>query len=257
MNSAGEQCFWCRNIPEDDGTFFKLCGACRSVRYCSVDCQRKDRKHHKEECAAIAEGKPRQLLSRAALWVVPQESLSSFPPVDDIVYFLKSALPHSRDVTISGPYWPLETLDQEIQMRIAAVGSDPGHNKWLDFVEEHSISRAACLIAALPKSEGKIQLEIIRHHNSEVATFVRNGSPSRSQPVYGVYEQLADPEYLTQSTRPSDHGFLPVLDARVHSVFVDRGDANRTALSILEQWKAEAPAAKIDRVDQPGACCAS
>ena len=31
-----------------------LCSACKKVRYCSVDCQKKDRKVHKDECKKAA-----------------------------------------------------------------------------------------------------------------------------------------------------------------------------------------------------------
>lgn len=42
-------CFHCRKIPSK-GESFKVCSLCTSMHYCSVECQRKDWKAHKEVC---------------------------------------------------------------------------------------------------------------------------------------------------------------------------------------------------------------
>lgn len=53
--SVGQQCAGCGRGEEGDGSVrLKRCGRCRSVRYCSVDCQRADYKQHKPLCLSIA-----------------------------------------------------------------------------------------------------------------------------------------------------------------------------------------------------------
>mmetsp|Transcript_2984 Transcript_2984/g.4593 ORF Transcript_2984/g.4593 Transcript_2984/m.4593 type:complete len:162 (-) Transcript_2984:234-719(-) len=47
--TAMKYCASC-GIGEEDGVKLKDCSACKSVRYCGVDCQKKHRPKHKKEC---------------------------------------------------------------------------------------------------------------------------------------------------------------------------------------------------------------
>lgn len=47
-NQLGEVCIQCRKVGN-----LLICSACKSVKYCGVDCQRIHNKHHKEVCNKI------------------------------------------------------------------------------------------------------------------------------------------------------------------------------------------------------------
>eukprot|EP00985_Skeletonema_marinoi_P027746 scaffold23282_cov106-Skeletonema_marinoi.AAC.1 len=48
-DEADEICASC-GIPACDDITLKLCTACKSVRYCGIECQRKHRSQHKRAC---------------------------------------------------------------------------------------------------------------------------------------------------------------------------------------------------------------
>jgi hypothetical protein len=55
-NPALVECAVCHRKPGDPGVpaTLKLCGGCRTTRYCSTECQRKDWKMgHKEVCKSL------------------------------------------------------------------------------------------------------------------------------------------------------------------------------------------------------------
>lgn len=266
-NTAPSQCYWCQTEHDERrGLRLRLCARCRGIRYCGTDCQRKDWKHHKAECAAMTEGMsksarlaPRAILHHTSIQAQTQNPSSTAPPPnEEMVYFLKRAVPHIRDVSISGPYWPLDTLRKEVEKCLVDVGSDPGYNEWLDHVEEHPSPAPSTLpvriVAALPKCEGFIELDIIRLHNPEVAAHLRSHdlgpSSHEMKPVFAVYEQLADADFLTEQDPEEDRN-LPLLDARVDSVFLGRTEANQRVVKLLQLRKEENPQAVTD-VDELG-----
>ena len=51
-------------IAENDGIKLKTCTACKSVRYCSIKCQKDHRLHHKRECKKRAEESRDEVLFR-------------------------------------------------------------------------------------------------------------------------------------------------------------------------------------------------
>jgi hypothetical protein len=55
VSNHAERCEKCRRTRKDKETKFKHCSRCKSIIYCSVECQRDDWKEHKEKCKTDAE----------------------------------------------------------------------------------------------------------------------------------------------------------------------------------------------------------
>jgi hypothetical protein len=53
--SSVEACHFCAKSQAHIASRLKLCNRCRSVSYCSVECQRSDWSAHKKECAKPGE----------------------------------------------------------------------------------------------------------------------------------------------------------------------------------------------------------
>lgn len=47
------QCRYCDRIPNDDSDKLLRCSACKVVKYCDRECQKRDWKFHKEGCALL------------------------------------------------------------------------------------------------------------------------------------------------------------------------------------------------------------
>jgi hypothetical protein len=47
------QCHGCHRNASPDEPRFKVCAGCRSLRYCSLECQRKDWAEHKGLCKVV------------------------------------------------------------------------------------------------------------------------------------------------------------------------------------------------------------
>ena len=50
---AKRYCWHCRIIHDDVAVKLKVCTRCKTARYCSIDCQRKDWKSHKDPCGVF------------------------------------------------------------------------------------------------------------------------------------------------------------------------------------------------------------
>lgn len=244
-------CLWCFELPDQQGPQFDRCSRCKSARYCSKLCQRKDWKQHKGECKAISEGsatpKPRASISFTAQFLANTSTPPS--PGADVVYFLKTTKPGIRDVSVSGPYHPLDAIAEQFKARLVAERAIHGFIVFEEALENVPITAIERLNTAIPNG-GRMSFQIIRHSDPNVASYLRSCPPNEPRSVYAVLNTIVDTEYLEHTDRHPDTSFVPLRDADVHAVFTRREAANRSALHLLEQWKEEISGATVDKTVQ-------
>jgi hypothetical protein len=216
-----------------------------------------DWKFHKEECLAISEERASGPMRRASI-TLAEELLGDTgitgtgaprSPEVDAIYYLKTALPHRRDVSISGPYYPLETVKGQIMNKLAVEKGTHGYILLEETLENVSIQAVESLQSVLLEG-GEIVFEILRDNNPEVAVFLRSASANGHRPVYGVVAQDIDSAFLARGDRRPEETFIPVQDARVVDAFTTKEAANRLAGHLLDRWLAETPGATIDKIEQ-------
>jgi hypothetical protein len=107
----------------------KRCTCCRSVPYCSRDCQKLAWKTHKPACRTVQPGETPpvhnnrttmsmnymdfQRLSGGShlLWT---SAMAIVVAKAETIYYLETSTPHMYDISVSGPYYPLDAIIPQV-----------------------------------------------------------------------------------------------------------------------------------------------
>jgi hypothetical protein len=132
-------------------------------------------------------------------------------PDPDTVYYTKTSLPYVLDVSIVGPFYPLQKMVEHIQSRCGKEGSLPALRILKKTMEDVGIVSLEHLIAPLPGG-GNMMIEVVREKNIEVAAFLRNCPPGTPRPVFTILKQTPHPELakIMAGSWPFEH--VPTLD---------------------------------------------
>ncbi|KAF2740883.1 hypothetical protein EJ04DRAFT_507348 [Polyplosphaeria fusca] len=225
-------CSRCNRYPDHNECAFQHCGRCRARHYCSRECQRVDWKEHKGECRSIANGLP-----------APTGAFGEAKA--DSIYFLKTTFPHIKDISVSGPYHPLELVIPQMAARLQYEGSKPGLDMLKDRLESTDTTNMMHLEAPLPNGH-VMEMQIQRYKNPEVAAFLRDGGPGKAKPTYSVLCSTPDPEFDNlDDVDESDEGNLPLLAASMHGTFLSNEAAIESARVLLTAWEREFPGSRV------------
>ena len=119
-------CFRCQRYPDEGESSFPRCGRCKTRSYCSQDCQRCDWKDHKKECQAIADGRPPPERIRTTFRMIRANLSSPNSLNSDCIYYLKTSKPHIKDISISGPFYPVDSIIEQMKARLIIECSTEG-----------------------------------------------------------------------------------------------------------------------------------
>jgi hypothetical protein len=236
-------CSWCENPEELVGHALQRCGGCKTLSYCGKICQQADWKHHKEECRAIKAGEAITPTRRVTVRVngvgmLRREGEPIPPPDPDTVYYTKTSLPHFFDVSIAGPFYPIEKMGQLIESRCSKEKSLPALRTLKEVTESIGLVSLQQIVAPLPGG-AHMTIEVVREKNPSVAEFLRSCPPGIPRPVFMVIKQVPHPamKEIMAGGWPFNH--IPHLDLDILKSCLSKETANEEAGKILESWKAD------------------
>ncbi|KAK5257983.1 hypothetical protein LTR20_002661 [Exophiala xenobiotica] len=242
-------CFRCLHVPGPNDEALKRCGRCRSRHYCSQQCQSNDWPRHKEGCRILAaEG------TGGTGGTVPPRSrttmrftMGSFGHPDgidpDVIYYLKKGRPHIKEVLISGPFYPLQTLYEQMFGSLARERSIEGEQTLNEIIDTGSIAMLQHFNA--PTADGNIlRFEILREKNAEVARIL----PGEVwYLLFGILEQKGFLDRNPNLTEMDVRGTFRTCEAA--------NEAAKRALQDLEEGGG--PDTVVTRVERDGLACGS
>ncbi|ORY12359.1 hypothetical protein BCR34DRAFT_600737 [Clohesyomyces aquaticus] len=242
-------CSRCHRYPDADEAPFQHCARCKSRHYCSKECQSNDWKLHKTECRSLTKGET--VPDRTPL--AASENVGSDTPAApdaDTIFYLKTSKPHLKDVSISGPYYPLDATIEQIRSRLVQDKSVYGMSTFEELLRDVSIDGVTKVQAPLPDGD-VMTLEICREKNAWVAAFLRGCQPNTPRPVYIVLQVIPHPDFVEGRMGDGINSeFVPVVDSDIIATFTSKDAANHAARNLLETWKRET-ACQGDIVPQP------
>jgi hypothetical protein len=127
--ATNTSCARCHQTQEQLDEPMKRCTGCRSVLYCSRDCQKLAWKTHKSACRAVQAGEaPPEHNNRTTMSMnfndfskLAKEQTSATDDGDssssndaETIYYLETSTPHTHDISVSGPYFPLDSIIRQV-----------------------------------------------------------------------------------------------------------------------------------------------
>jgi len=224
MSALGDHCHWCQRTAEDVGHALQRCSGCKILHYCEKTCQTSDWKHHKEECQTIKAGGPMPRFRRVSTRINGVTMLrpgdpSAFTPDPDTVYYTKISMPHVHDVSVAGPFCPMDSIVQHIEQRCIRENSLPALPVLRETIEGAGIVSLGHIVAPLPGGQ-HMTIEIVREKNAQVATFLNDCPPRSPRPVYTILEQTCHPDHEQILAVLWPHEHIPTLDWKVIKTFL-------------------------------------
>jgi hypothetical protein len=134
MSSSGitptnSSCARCHQTQDQLAEPMKRCTGCRSVLYCSRDCQKLAWKTHKPTCRTVQPGETPPVHSNRTTMSMnymdfqklaggessaSDNGNSSGSRDAETIYYLETSTPHVYDISVSGPYYPLDTIIPQV-----------------------------------------------------------------------------------------------------------------------------------------------
>jgi hypothetical protein len=159
-------------------------------------------------------------------------------PDPDTVYYTKTSLLHVFDVSIAGPFYPMEKMIEHIQRRCGKEGSLLGLRTLKETIENIGMVSLEHLVAPLPGEE-HMKIEVVREKNAEVAEFLRSCPPGTPKPVYMVLKQVPHPAHEEIMAGSWPFKYAPTLDLEMLKTLLSKEKANEEASRILDSWNAD------------------
>ncbi|KAF2256980.1 hypothetical protein BU26DRAFT_575369 [Trematosphaeria pertusa] len=241
-----DSCAWCQRSPAKVGHALQKCGRCKMLYYCQKVCQEADWKHHKEECRIISQTGTippnafmRALITSLKPALVDEVNASS---VDTITY-LKTSITKLQDISISGPFYPLDAIVEQIKGRLTEEVCFTGLANFEKDLGTSGIASLQEIKVALPEGL-HMTIEVCRMKNPEVAAFLRRSPPNAPRPVYTVCAHIPDPTLPDLSPQHWGGSFMPLFDAEVLGTFLEKKAANECGREVVKKWKESEPGRK-------------
>jgi len=126
---TNDSCARCHRTQSQLAEPMKRCTGCRSVLYCSRDCQKLAWKTHKSSCRAMQAGETPPVHSNRTTMsmnfadlgkLANRESSASVSGGGgdsgeaETIYYLETSTPHLYNVSVSGPYYPLDAIIPQV-----------------------------------------------------------------------------------------------------------------------------------------------
>lgn len=128
---ANSSCARCHRTQTQLAEPMKRCTGCRSVLYCSRECQKLAWKTHKPSCRTTQPGETPPVHNNRTTMSMSyadfqkigggESSASASDERDgssnrdaETVYYLETSTPHTYDISVSGPYYPLDTIIPQV-----------------------------------------------------------------------------------------------------------------------------------------------
>jgi hypothetical protein len=127
--ATNSSCARCHQTQDQLDEPMKLYTGCRSVLYCSRDCQKLAWKTHKSACLAAQAGEaPPEHNNRTTMSInfnyfskLAKDQTSATDSGDsssgsdaETIYYLETSTPHTYDIAVSGPYFPLDSVIRQV-----------------------------------------------------------------------------------------------------------------------------------------------
>ena len=208
-------CFRCQFPPSEDEAL-KRCGRCLTRYYCSTTCQRNDWPDHKAECRTLAAG-GKSARTRSTMRL----GLGGSDPDD--IYYIRTSKPQIQDISVSGPYYPLEHVLPQLRFQLDEEKSVEGKKILDDIVSGGDLSRVHHFTA--PLLDGTIiRFEIVREKNAAIA---------RSLPTSVWYVVVATP--IVDGAELAEGKYPPMEDIELRGTFRTKREANKAATKAMEE----------------------
>lgn len=161
----------------------------------------------------------------------------------DTVYYIKTSKPHLKDVTIAGPYYPLQNIFPQLIRRLRREGSVAGERTIDEIV--HSGDQAVLSLQHFnaPLPDGNVmKFELLREKNARVAHSLPGDVWTILIGTTHSDTEIPDPPART-----------PVDDMEVRGSFASKDEANTAAEGVLQDLKAEmGPDSFVHRMEMGG-----
>ena len=159
-------------------------------------------------------------------------------PDPETIYYLKTSKPHLQDISISGPFYPLKNVVEQMLYRLTVEKSDQGE-RMLEEIMSVGLESMEHINAPLP--DGNImKLQLLREKNAEVARKLPGD-------VWKVTVMTPDMGGNMSGEHP------PIKQMDIHRTFTTKEEANEAAGQLLEELKAKAGRkARVDKTTPYG-----
>jgi hypothetical protein len=159
----------------------------------------------------------------------------------DVIYYLKTSRPHLKDTSISGPFYPLDTICGQMFSHLARERSTDGQRTLNEIIDTGGIAMLQHLNA--PTADGNIlRFEILREKNAEIARIL----PGE---VWHILVGTMKQESF-HDDRPN------VSEMEIRGTFRTREAANEAAKRVLQDLKEDGGAkAIVNTEEKDGLVC--
>lgn len=153
----------------------------------------------------------------------------------ETIYHLRTSKPHIKDISMSGPYFPVEAVVEQVRHRLTVEGCMEGLQTFDDIVGAGQLSDLMHLNASM-RDGNIIKFELLPEKNAEVA----RAWPRQVWKVLVATPDLTNFPNRTNRGQQTSQDHPPTKDMEVHKTFTTKEAAIRDAQQVLQALKADA-----------------
>ncbi|KAF2870068.1 hypothetical protein BDV95DRAFT_72355 [Massariosphaeria phaeospora] len=247
----------CGASPSANEFALKLCGGCRSRRYCSKECQRQDWKIHKQDCKDFAKCSPitssLDATSQSMADYVFTRSAANLTLAQDenTLFYIRRIRPWLKvQDEIIGPIWPIDVGLVETIKTVVHLKPDEGQGLFQHMTRfvEHAIgyldtpAHVAELhvpVIVQPGNTHKLMiLKIDMETNPSVVARLKKTSVHETVKLFRVYKNRMRSGII--------HGFMNVDHEEQLGTYLTEKDANRHYVEVAESWPLDPPDLEVE-----------